>query len=93
MGDKDHKIMIISDHDGEHDVEVITNDQGGYFFFNGEIDDDWLILLDGKEVKEEAIKNLKPDDIETMNVIKGEKASEKYGKKAKGGVLEITTKN
>ena len=92
-GDKAHKIMIISDHDSEHDVEVISSDQPGFLFLGDELDDDWLILLDGKEVKKEDIKNLEPDDIETMNMIKGEKASEKYRKKAKGGVLEITTKN
>ena len=43
-------------------------------------------------VKEKVIKSLSPKDIATVNVYKGDKAIEKYGKKAKDGVVEITTK-
>ena len=38
------------------------------------------------------MKALDPDQIETINVFKGDKAIEKHGKKAKNGVVEITTK-
>ncbi len=51
-----------------------------------------LIILDGKEVLPDIKNNLKPDDIASINVLKGEKALEKYGNKAKNGVVEITTK-
>ncbi len=86
-----HRIMIMGDHDEDHDIEVIHGDQTGFLFLNGEVDDNWLILLDGKEVKMEDVKNLDPDEVETVNVIKGEAAVKKYGKKAKKGVLVITT--
>jgi hypothetical protein len=92
-GDKDSHVMIMSDHDSAHEIEVISGDGGSFFFAEGELDEDWLILLNGKEVEQDAIKDLEAGDIETMNVIKGKKASKKYGNKAKEGVLEITTKN
>ena len=82
-----------SDHDIDHDVEVISGDGGSFFFMNGEMNEDWLILLDGKEVTMKDIRDLEPDDIETISVLKGESAAKKYGKKAESGALEITTKN
>ena len=94
-GEAQSHIMIMSDgdHDIDHDVEVISGDGGSFFFMNGELDDDWLIVLDGKEVDRKAIKDLGPDDVETINVLKGKSASKKYGAKAKKGVVEITTSN
>ncbi len=52
-----------------------------------------LIILDGKEVsKGFKMDALEPDDIESVNVIKGEKAIEEYGEKGRNGVIKITTK-
>jgi len=52
-----------------------------------------LFVIDGK-VKEAFSKTeINPDDIATINVLKGESAEEKYGKKAINGVVEIVTKN
>ncbi|MEM6346662.1 MAG: carboxypeptidase-like regulatory domain-containing protein [Bacteroidota bacterium] len=52
-----------------------------------------LIILDGKEVtKGFKMDTMSPDDIESVNVIKGEKAIEQYGEKGRNGVVEITTK-
>jgi hypothetical protein len=51
-----------------------------------------LIFIDGKKANEKKMKALRPDQIESINVIKGDKAIEKHGKKAKNGVVEITTK-
>jgi len=39
------------------------------------------------------MKNLDSDDIEEVNVYKGEKAKKKFGAEAKNGVVEIITKN
>lgn len=52
-----------------------------------------LFVVDGEEMiasfeKEE----LKPEDIKTINVLKGEKALAKYGDKGADGVIEIITK-
>ena len=51
-----------------------------------------LFILEGKEVTEESIKDLKPDDIESINVIKDQNAINKYGLKGKNGVIEFFLK-
>ncbi len=51
-----------------------------------------LWILDGKEMAKEQIQKLSPDSIQSMNVLKGEEATKKYGDKGKKGVIEITTK-
>ena len=52
-----------------------------------------LIIIDGEEIPRGSLKDLDPDDIEKINVVKGEKAIEKYGEKGKNGVIEVTKKN
>ena len=51
-----------------------------------------LYLLNGKKVKLDEIKNIAPDQISSMNVIKSQKDLEKYGDEGKNGVIEIFTK-
>lgn len=51
-----------------------------------------LFIVDGVEFDKAAAGELKPDQIETVQVLKGEKATEKYGDKGKNGVVEITMK-
>ncbi|MFT6320442.1 MAG: TonB family protein, partial [Granulosicoccus sp.] len=46
-----------------------------------------LFIVDGVEFDKSAAGELKPDDIATINVLKGEKATEKYGDKGKDGVV------
>lgn len=41
----------------------------------------------------DGLSSINPDDIETMNVLKGAAASALYGSRAKDGVIMITTKN
>jgi outer membrane receptor for ferrienterochelin and colicin len=50
-----------------------------------------LIIIDGEDQKEKELKDLDPDDIKEINVLKGDIATKKYGDKAKDGVIEITT--
>lgn len=50
-----------------------------------------LIIIDGERSKD-GLSSLSPNDVESMNVLNGEKAIAKYGKKAKDGVILITTK-
>ncbi|RKD13244.1 hypothetical protein BCY91_10520 [Pelobium manganitolerans] len=50
-----------------------------------------LLILDGKEFKGE-ISDIKSDNIKSINVLKDESATKKYGDKGKNGVIEITTK-
>ena len=90
---KGNHVMVIRDSDDDEDIEVISGDDDSSFFF---IDNDGkgepLYYVNGKKAKSEDIKKIDPEDIERMNVLKGDKAVEKYGKKAKDGVIEITTK-
>jgi hypothetical protein len=51
-----------------------------------------MVILDGNEAAYEVLKTANPDDFESITVLKGDKAIEKYGDKAKDGVIEITFK-
>ena len=51
-----------------------------------------LIILDGKEVSKSEIEKYKPEDIESITVLK-ESAVDKYGAKGKNGVIIIKTKS
>ena len=56
----------------------------------------FLLIIDGKEIemgsKEELNDIIKPEDIESVNVIKDEAAIKLYGDKGKNGAIQITTK-
>lgn len=53
-----------------------------------------LILLNGKKLPVDYdLSTIDQQQIKTISVIKGERALEKYGKEAKGGVIEIELKN
>ncbi|MPN18308.1 hypothetical protein SDC9_165668 [bioreactor metagenome] len=51
-----------------------------------------LIILEGKEVSEESMYSLKPEDVEKINVLKDKSATDKYGDKGKNGVIEVFLK-
>jgi TonB-dependent SusC/RagA subfamily outer membrane receptor len=52
-----------------------------------------LYVIDGKiEKNSDAMKALDPNQIESINVLKGESAIKKYGEKGASGVIEILTK-
>ncbi|MCX2745418.1 hypothetical protein OO013_16180 [Mangrovivirga sp. M17] len=51
-----------------------------------------LIILNGKEVTKAQIEKYKPEDIESITVLK-ESAIEEYGEKGKNGVIIIITKS
>ena len=52
-----------------------------------------LFIIDGREVKMEEVNKLIPEEIESVNVLKGQKALDKYGERAKYGVVEIKSKS
>ena len=52
---------------------------------------DVLYLIDGKESDAATVKDLNPNSIKSINVLKGT-ATSKYGEKGKNGVIEIITK-
>jgi hypothetical protein len=51
-----------------------------------------LYVVDGQIVTKEGMKKISPDDIESINVLKGKKVRAKYGDKGNNGVVEITLK-
>jgi TonB-dependent SusC/RagA subfamily outer membrane receptor len=51
-----------------------------------------LYLIDGIAIPGDSLKNLAPNDISRINVLKGDSAVAKYGEKGRNGVVEITTK-
>ncbi len=54
--------------------------------------DETLFILDGKPIPSEQVKEIDPSTISNMEVLKDQPAIEKYGEKAKNGVVIITTK-
>jgi len=51
-----------------------------------------LYIVEEKEVTEEFIRELKPEDVDSITVLKDKSAIEKYGKNGKNGVIEIKLK-
>ena len=95
---KNSEIIIDLDNDDdENEKEIIyikENDNNESKFIikgtNTNKKDNPLIIIDGKETLDK-MKDLDPDDIKEMKVIKGKKAIEKYGEKGENGVIEIIT--
>ncbi len=82
---------IIRDRDDHSDIEVVDKENNGFFFIDTDGKEP-IYYINGKKVTREEVENLKPGNIESMQVWKGDKAIKKYGSKAKDGVVEITTK-
>jgi len=57
-----------------------------------EMDDDKLIILDGKEITKSDLDQLKVSSISTINILNGTAAVNVYGEKGINGVIIITTK-
>ncbi|MGJ8550898.1 M56 family metallopeptidase [Winogradskyella wichelsiae] len=51
-----------------------------------------LVIVNGKEVSSDYLKSMSAEIIESMTVLKDEKAINKYGEKGKNGVIELITK-
>jgi TonB family protein len=51
-----------------------------------------LIVIDGVIAEDQNMDKIEPNTVESMNVLKGEMATKKYGEKGKNGVIEITMK-
>ena len=72
----------------------IGGTKGDQLFIHGDVGfGDVLTVLDGVPVKSEEMKNLAPDDIESITVLKDKSATALYGDKGKNGVLLIVSKS
>ncbi len=52
-----------------------------------------LVVLNGKQVEYESLNEISPNEIVSINVLKKEAATSKYGTEGTNGVLEVVTKD
>ncbi|MCC8145207.1 MAG: M56 family metallopeptidase, partial [Bacteroidales bacterium] len=53
---------------------------------------DALFILDGKEISREEVLKMNANTIKSVEVLKGKKATDLYGKKGENGVVQLSTK-
>ena len=89
---EDENVFILksNDKDDEDSVFIHKTDDNG-FFFVGNDGKNPLIYIDGKKSTKEEMENLDSDVIKNIEILKGDKVIKEYGKKAKDGVILITT--
>jgi len=96
--DKEGKVIIKSSGstlwhtDSDETIAVQTIGKGKNKIFISGDNDNALFIIDDKEVTKKEFDNLDTDTIESVNVLKGTAAAEKFGDKGKDGVIVITTK-
>ncbi len=73
------------------DVKVKTDVKVAAFKSSGDTTN-VIVFIDGIEKDKEVIKQIDSKDISEVRVLRGEKAMEQYGGRAKDGVIVITTK-
>ncbi|MDP3312986.1 M56 family metallopeptidase [Lutibacter sp.] len=88
--DKNENFIIIKK-DGETKTKHKIQSNGNAMFI-GSDKENALYIIDGKESTTEEFKKISNESIESIDVLKGPKAIEKYGEKAKNGVIIILTK-
>jgi len=89
-------IEIDEDSDGTHKIIIkksgdIHSKHGNMMFIDSDGGNP-LFFVDGKEIENGKLEDFDNKNIETIEILKGDKAIEKYGEKAKDGVIMIKTK-
>ncbi len=77
---------------GENGVVLITTKNQKTSSISMRPSNNLLFIVDGKEVNKSIFESISPKEINSIEVLKREKAINKYGKKGKNGVIIITTK-
>lgn len=87
--EKDPKTLTVTttDKDGKKTITYVQKSTE-----KTELPKDVLYIIDGKEMESGSMKDIDPNTIKSINVLKGENALKKYGEKGKNGVIEIITK-
>lgn len=85
---KGYKRLVTADGKPEKIYVRGFNDDNDQLTIDG--DGHPIFVIDGKEVK--SLKNLNPNDIKSISILKDGTAEKKYGDKGKNGVIEIRTK-
>ncbi|WP_207763861.1 M56 family metallopeptidase [Flagellimonas pacifica] len=83
--------FILNDTDIDSEIKIRGTDYSSLFIRSNEKDEP-IYYIDGKKATKKDMENLSPNKIHSINVLKGDKAVKTYGKKAKNGVIQITTK-
>ncbi len=63
------------------------------FELNGNATAEPLVIVNGKEISNDEFKSIKPEDIESIKVLKGPESSKEYGEKGKNGVIQVKLKD
>ncbi len=77
--------------EGKETIIELDGDKNKFFISSDDMDNP-IWVKDGKVISKKEFEKINPDDIMSINVFKGKTATAKYGKKAKGGAIEVTTK-
>lgn len=88
-GIRNGKVVVAS----SYYVDTSPKDQANVVLtpFSGQKDKP-LIVIDGVITSEMNMNDIKPNDIKSINILKGDNAKAKYADKGANGVIEITTK-
>lgn len=88
-----HFIYMGSKDTNDEDTEIeIIEEQDSKLVFRNSSNKKPLFVIDGKIVDQKKMDKLNPNKIESVTVLKGDSAIEKYGDKGKNGVVIIKTK-
>lgn len=100
--DDDKKTSVIDNKQSQKPKEserVLTAEAGGVKAISPKIkisapaiDPNPLLVIDGKIAENQSIKDLDTDKIQSINVLKGQKAIAAYGEKGAHGVISVMTK-
>lgn len=89
---EDDNIFVIDSDEHDEDSIFVVNGKEDNIFISNDGDKKPLIYIDGKKSNSRKMEKLGGNAIEKVEIIKGDQAIEKYGEKAKDGVILITTK-
>ena len=89
--DKEGNSFVLKQSSNDSEIEISSQNESS-FFIDTKVKGNPLYIIDGQKSTKKAFKKLDSKNIESMNILKGEAAQKKYGKSAKKGVIEVTTK-
>ena len=86
---KDQTVNVVNITDGIYTIEGLPQGEG--VFLVGPDSESALFILDGKEITKAQLKEINPATLESIQILKDEKAVERYGEKGRNGVVIITS--
>lgn len=91
---KNNVKFVSDDVNTVYEYKTLGKNSDTKFFISGDPKKEPLYILNDKEISKKKLDNLlETNNIESINVLKGKAAIEKYGKKAKNGAVVIITKD